>query len=243
MTKQEEKKQGKKLNIYQKILAIQNEIETVSKSTEVGKGKNAYKVAIESDVLAAVKPLEAKYGVFSYPENREVVDAHIIETVDQYGNIKKSIYQRMKTTYIFLNVDNPEERVETITYSDGIDPGDKGNGKAMTYGDKYALMKVYKIQTGEDLDKEVGQQLPEPERIVKNKSYLIEALAKARSSLTGMVDIRTDKANEWICATYNIPTQDDTKLTIKQINSLLEAYRYIYAAKRDGQRLIFEAED
>ena len=28
----------------------------------------------------------------------------------------------------------------------------KGSGKAMTYSDKYALMKAYKISTGEDVD-------------------------------------------------------------------------------------------
>ena len=33
-----------------------------------------------------------------------------------------------------------------------LDSGDKGDGKAMTYGDKYALMKAYKISTGDDPD-------------------------------------------------------------------------------------------
>jgi hypothetical protein len=51
-----------------------------------------------------------------------------------------------------VNIEAPEEYIETETISDGIDSGDKGGGKAMTYGDKYALMKVYKISTGEDPD-------------------------------------------------------------------------------------------
>jgi len=49
-------------------------------------------------------------------------------------------------------VDKPEEYLDITTYGDGIDSQDKAPGKAMTYGDKYALLKAYKIRTGEDPD-------------------------------------------------------------------------------------------
>ena len=39
-----------------------------------------------------------------------------------------------------------------MSIADGLDPADKGSGKAMTYADKYALMKAYKIMTGDDPD-------------------------------------------------------------------------------------------
>ena len=47
-----------------------------------------------------------------------------------------------------MNIDNPKEYIETISYGTGLDTGDKAAGKAMTYADKYALMKMYKISTG-----------------------------------------------------------------------------------------------
>ena len=59
---------------------------------------------------------------------------------------------RIKTVYRFVNTDNPAESIDTITFAEGIDSQDKGSGKAMTYADKYALMKSYKISTGEDVD-------------------------------------------------------------------------------------------
>ena len=65
---------------------------------------------------------------------------------------------RLEITYRFINMDNPSEYVDIKTYGDGIDTGDKAPGKAMTYGDKYALMKAYKISTGDDPDKEASPE-------------------------------------------------------------------------------------
>ena len=59
---------------------------------------------------------------------------------------------RLRTVYRFVNVEKPEEYIDVPTYGDGVDTQDKAPGKAMTYGDKYALMKAYKIITGEDPD-------------------------------------------------------------------------------------------
>ena len=39
-----------------------------------------------------------------------------------------------------------------VPLAEGIAPQDKGSGKAMPYADKYALMKAYKISTGDDPD-------------------------------------------------------------------------------------------
>ena len=57
---------------------------------------------------------------------------------------------RIEITYRFINIDNPSEFIDIKSYGDGLDTGDKAPGKAMTYGDKYALMKAYKISTGDD---------------------------------------------------------------------------------------------
>ncbi|MDQ9734072.1 ERF family protein, partial [Acinetobacter baumannii] len=60
----------------------------------------------------------------------------------------------IETIYKFVNVENPEESIEIISYGDGIDTQDKAVGKAMTYADKYALMKAYKIISGDDPDQD-----------------------------------------------------------------------------------------
>ena len=145
------------MNIYEKLLNITNEIKNVNKNLEVGVGKNSYKAVGEADVLAAVKELENKYKIYSYPCKREVIDREILQTEKEYnGQVTKGnqIFMRIETTYRFVNVENTQEKIEITTYGDGIDTQDKAPGKAMTYADKYALLKAYKIITGEDPDQD-----------------------------------------------------------------------------------------
>lgn len=146
----------KEMNIYEKMSAIVNELGIVGKNLNVdlGKGKN-YKAVQEKDVLDAIKPLEAKYRIYSYPKERKVIDNSVLEKETSYG-ITKSLYMRIETTYEFVNIDKPEEKMTMVSYGDGIDTGDKAPGKAMTYSDKYSLLKAYKVATGDDPDKDAS---------------------------------------------------------------------------------------
>lgn len=149
--------ENKKMNIYEKMAAITAELRTVAKNLDVKAGGGSYKAVSERDILDAVKPLEEKYGIYSYPCDREILESANLESENTYNGkttIKTTFFTRIKTTYKFVNVEKPEENITTITFAEGIDPQDKGSGKAMTYSDKYALMKAYKISTGDDPDQE-----------------------------------------------------------------------------------------
>ena len=158
----------KEMNIYQKMAAITAELKAVEKDLTVQTTKtSSYKAVSERGILDAVKPLEEKYGVYSYPISREVLESNLIqnETVyeDAKGNKtttpKTSYMTRIKTVYRFVNIDCPEQFIDTTTFAEGIDSQDKGSGKAMTYADKYALMKSYKISTGEDVDEGTDEDI------------------------------------------------------------------------------------
>ena len=174
------------MNIYEKLLNITNEIKNVNKNLEVGVGKNSYKAVGEADVLSAVKILEEKYKVYSYPCKREVIDRAILETVKEYTDnndnttITKGnqIFMRIETTYRFVNVENPQEAIEITTYGDGVDTQDKAPGKAMTYADKYALLKAYKIITGEDPDQDKS-----PDNVNVSKKEVSKATDKQKEMI------------------------------------------------------------
>lgn len=148
------------MNLYEKMAAITAELGTVAKNLNVQAGKNqSYKAVGERDVLDAVKPLEAKYKVYSYPASRETVESERLESESEYqGKVTKktTFYTRLKTVYRFVDAENPTDFIETTVFSVGIDSQDKGDGKAMTYADKYALMKGYKISTGDDPDQDAS---------------------------------------------------------------------------------------
>lgn len=140
----------KALNVYQRLSAITSEMKTISKNSDVATSKDkSYKAVREIDILNAVKPLEEKYGIYSYPFDRQVIES---KQVQGFSVEKQNNFIRVEVTYRFVNVDVPSEFIEVKSYGDGIDSQDKAPGKALTYADKYALLKAYKIATGEDPD-------------------------------------------------------------------------------------------
>lgn len=166
------------MNIYQKMAAATAEIAAVAKNLNVGFGSSSYKAAGEADVLAAVKKIEEKHKIYSYPCSREILETGVIENVKKDKGVFKQIYLRIAVTYRFVNVEDPADFIDVTSYGDGIDPGDKATGKAMTYADKYALMKAYKIITGEDPDQYMSEPLAgktakaapqKPSRIAQDK--------------------------------------------------------------------------
>ena len=193
------------MNIYQKLSAITAELSTVAKNLEVGYGKSKYKAVGEADVLRAVKPLEVKYGVYSYPHARRIIERGTIEkeTIDGQTHekiLKRATFERIETVYRFVNVENPEEYVDITTYGDGVDAQDKSVGKAMTYSDKYALLKAYKIVTGDDPDQEPSGDLRDycttpdpvkPETLAECREMAID-LANVAKYLKKPVDSLTD---------------------------------------------------
>lgn len=148
-------------NIFEKLLAITSEIGNVNKNLVVGEGKAQYKAVGEADVLKAVKELEKKYGIYSYPYGRKIVDSSILQTEKEFkGEVKRGnqIFLRLETTYRFVNIEKPEEYIDIKSYGDGVDTQDKAPGKAITYSDKYALLKAYKMITGDDPDQNASPE-------------------------------------------------------------------------------------
>ena len=180
-------------NIFQRMAAITSELQTVAKNLEVSTGgKNSYKAVSERDILDAVKPMEEKHGVYSYPVSREIMESNLLESENEYqGKVTKktTFMTRIKTTYRFVNVYKPDEYIETTTFAEGIDAQDKGSGKAMTYADKYALMKAYKISTGDDPDQDGSEE--------KHYTKKGEAKCKCKECGKEIVSTKTKYGNMW----------------------------------------------
>lgn len=205
----------KTLNIYEKLSKITAEMGVVEKGLKVQVNKTAsYNAVSERDILDTIKPLEEKYRVYSYPIKREVIDRDTLTKESEYnGSITKTntLFMRLETTYRFVNLDKIDEFVDIITYGDGLDTGDKAPGKAMTYADKYALMKAYKISTGDDPDKEAS-----PEKgYTKKDSY-------------SKVILATEKQKEMI---ENILTDEELEKTKEKYGNDLEKLDIQMASK------------
>lgn len=200
------------MNLFEKMSAITAELQTVAKNLKVETSKNnSYKAVSERDVLDAVKPVEAKYGVYSYPASRKVLESNLLESENSYnGKVTKrtTFMTRIETVYRFVNTENPDEWIEMVAFSEGIDSQDKGSGKAMTYADKYALMKAYKISTGDDPD-QAGS---------RDECYEMTSDLISPNQLKIITDYN-EAVQKWACRKYSVRSIAD--LTRKQASELI----------------------
>jgi hypothetical protein len=155
------------------------ELPWVEKSLEVDTGGGKYKAVGSADILAAVKPLERKHGVYSWPFSTKILSSEMVTMTFNSGKSRTEMNMRVEVVYRFVNVDAPEEHIDVTAYGDGIDSQDKAPGKASTYAIKYALISAYKIAAGTDPDQhgsESGQVTrAESNQIDKSMAVAVEA--------------------------------------------------------------------
>ena len=194
-----------KMNIYQKIQAVAEEVRNVEKNLNIGTGQSSYKAVADIDVLMKVKEAEKKFGLVSIPVKQELVKSEILRTVGQGGYEKINYVDVVKMTLRIINIENPDETVEVESFGRGLDAGDKGFGKASTYARKYALLNAYKIATGQDPDEQKSeQQIAPTQNDVRDKvmDYLMQNVQYTQSVLSY----------------YSLGSTDD--LGTKEINSI-----------------------
>jgi ERF superfamily len=67
------------------------------------------------------------------------------------GDDKKvNVYTVVEMETTFVNADDPIDRFSVTTWGYGIDRQDKSIGKAITYATKYAMLKGFCLETGDD---------------------------------------------------------------------------------------------
>jgi hypothetical protein len=136
-----------KLNIHQRILEVMSEISYIKKGDK--KVNNQYTFISHDDVTAALHPLMVKHGITCLTS---VLDH------SQDGN-----RTGVTISLTFTNVDDIRESVEVHGFGHGIDPQDKGAGKALSYAAKSLLLKTFMIETGDrDNEADLIDHKPEP---------------------------------------------------------------------------------
>lgn len=216
-------------NIFKRLSQITSEITAVAKNLNVGWGKSSYKAVGEADVLAAVKPIESKNGVYSYPYSREIIESAVLTSAKADGTESKQQFLRVKTVYRFVNVDNPADCIDITTYGDGVDSQDKAPGKAMTYGDKYALLKAYKIITGDDPDQTASAPLNGKEQKPVQRQTISAEKRKALEIFLSQHSVPDD----FVCKLYNVSELGD--LTEKQHAHIVNNIQKLEDKYREAQ--------
>jgi hypothetical protein len=164
-------------NIYQRINAVMQEVDYIQKGEKKVAGQ--YRFVSHDQVTAALHTPMTKHGI--------ACTSSIVE-MKQDGNRTE-----VKLEVTFVNIDQPSDRFSVIYWGYGIDSSDKGIGKAVSYGFKYALLKTFCLETGDDpdQDQDVQYQPPKPKAAsMTNEEYFeyAESFGDDTTKFLGYVD-------------------------------------------------------
>ena len=133
------------MNIYLRLNEVRKAVSYIQKDARVSGGGN-YAAITHDAVTAAVRDHLVTQGVMVCP-------TLVASKVGETGTTTQSGVPiiRYEATYdiSFVNCDTPEDRLTMRMESHALDQGDKAPGKAISYATKYAMLKVFSIETGE----------------------------------------------------------------------------------------------
>ena len=157
-------------NIAKAIIQVMKEVKGMEKNSRVGSGGNAYSGTKDQDVKEIFNDALAKNGLCILPINiEEETNLDRWEAVDPWSKattkdtkMYQSVYTKVKVKYMILHESG--ESIELAGYGHGVDPQDKGAGKATTYALKNCLLYTCLTPVGKIDDTETthSDNIPTP---------------------------------------------------------------------------------
>ena len=140
----ENDERGSSMNIYQRINEVRKSITYIQKDKSVSAGSaGSYRAVTHDAVTGMVRQHLVEHGVIIAPT--------LIESMfhPKEEGAKQRLYSASYDVR-FINMDAPDECVTIRIEAHALDNGDKAPGKAISYATKYAILKLFNIETGED---------------------------------------------------------------------------------------------
>jgi len=177
------------MNIYAKLLKIQQEVKGLSKDK---KGNN-YTYVTGNKILGFIKPLMdensliLKQEILSIDNERQDYKTGI---GTQYEKEKSEILTKVMMRFTWVDCETGETDVNLFG-ANGQNEWEKGLGSALTYAERYFLLKYFHIATDED-------DIDNPDRKPAEK-HPAPVVTKKQGEL-----IKGDKEGNYTKAFYNV---------------------------------------
>jgi hypothetical protein len=124
--------------------AVMQDISYVQKGEKTVNGQ--YRFVSHDAVTAKVREALVKHGIMAMTD---------VTHREQDGNRTSVVVE-----VTFVNIDEPADKVAVRSFGYGIDPQDKGPGKAISYAVKYAFLKAFALETGDDPERDSINHAP-----------------------------------------------------------------------------------
>ncbi|CEQ10663.1 essential recombination function protein [[Clostridium] sordellii] len=137
------------MNLHLKIVEIKKSIEGFSKD----KKSFGYEYVSGSQILRAIKDKMDELGVLLIPEvDYDTLHWEKHEYKNKKNEDKLDFLVTMKMNYTWVNAENPEDKITIpwVCIGQQADDISKAVGTAMTYNERYFLLKFLGLPTDED---------------------------------------------------------------------------------------------
>jgi len=134
------------MNLHEKLLEIRKEMPHLQKDSR--NDKQRFNYVSSTNVLTAVRSLMDQHRVLLIPEIEN--NKTQIITTDK----NSVVFTELEIIMKWVDCDNITDTITCKWYGQGVDyMGEKGVGKALTYAEKYFILKFFNIPTdNEDPD-------------------------------------------------------------------------------------------
>jgi hypothetical protein len=138
------------MNVYQRINEVRKLCPFIKKDKRVdGQG---YMAVTHDNVTSELRDHLIEQGIVIVPRLKE---SKVVDTGTTTAKGIPIIRYEAKFDVDFVNMDDPQDKVTVPNEAHANDQGDKAPGKATSYATKYAMLKLFSIETGEEEESRV----------------------------------------------------------------------------------------
>jgi hypothetical protein len=136
------------MKLLERINEVRKSIAYIQKDKSVSTGGGSYRAVTHDTVTAMVRPAMIEHGIVCWPS---LVESAMCEPIQlEKEKVNKQFRYEATYDFTFANVEDATDSLVIRIQAHAMDHADKAPGKALSYAKKYAMLKLFEIETGED---------------------------------------------------------------------------------------------
>ena len=135
------------MSVYKKLHQVQAATRSLAANTEGQTGAAKYNYVSGAKLLGFIRPMMDKLGLILTQEVVEITNEPI--TYMTRNGEKTEMFTTAHIRFTWVDTDDGSQIVNDF-FANGMNAWDKGLGSALTYAERYYLMKTFHIATDED---------------------------------------------------------------------------------------------
>ncbi len=133
--------------LFTKLLNVQKKVRALAKDSKGDGDKFAY--VSGAKLLGIIRPAMDDEGLILVPEVVNIFKNEPLQITNSYGKTRTEVLTTLMMRFTWVDCESGE-KLDCSFAATGINGLDKGIGSAITYGERYFLLKFFHIATDED---------------------------------------------------------------------------------------------